>query len=95
MLGLLPLVPAFPLLGFAILFVTAGLLPKRWITGIGVGSVGISMVLALIVMATFLDSPKPYTRNRLDLDHRRRPYAARRLLPRRVVGPDDAGRRLR
>ena len=40
---------------------TAGLLPKRWITTIGVGSVGISAILALIVMATFLNSPVPYT----------------------------------
>ena len=61
MLGLLALIPAFPLLGFAILFVTAGLLPKRWITTIGVGSVGIATLLALIVMATFLNSPVPYT----------------------------------
>ena len=61
MLSLLALIPAFPLLGFAILFVTAGLLPKRWITTIGVGSVGIAAILALIVMATFLNSPEPYT----------------------------------
>ena len=61
MLSLLALIPAFPLLGFAILFVTAGLLPKRWITTIGVGSVGISAILALIVMFAFLGAPKPYT----------------------------------
>jgi NADH-quinone oxidoreductase subunit L len=61
MLGLLALIPAFPLLGFAILFVTAGLLPKRWITTIGVGSVGVSTLLALIVMFIFLNSPVPYT----------------------------------
>jgi NADH-quinone oxidoreductase subunit L len=62
MLNLLPLIPAFPLLGFAILFVTAGLLPKRWITAIGVGSVGISALLALIVMFAFLGAPQPYTK---------------------------------
>jgi NADH-quinone oxidoreductase subunit L len=61
MLNLLPFIPALPLLGFAILFVTAGLLPKRWITAIGVGSVGISALLALIVMSAFLGAPKPYT----------------------------------
>ena len=61
MLNLLPLIPAFPLLGFAVLFVTAGLLPKRWITAIGVGSVGIAAILALIVMFAFLGAPKPYT----------------------------------
>jgi NADH-quinone oxidoreductase subunit L len=62
MLNLLPLIPAFPLLGFAVLFVTAGLLPKRWITTIGVGSVGISALLALIVMFVFLGAPQPYTK---------------------------------
>jgi NADH-quinone oxidoreductase subunit L len=61
MLNLLPLIPAFPLLGFAVLFATAGLLPKRWITTIGVGSVGISALLALIVMFVFLGAPHPYT----------------------------------
>ena len=60
-LSLLALIPAVPLLGFTILFVTAGVLPKRWIAGIGVGSVGISTILALIVMVTFLGSSKPYT----------------------------------
>jgi NADH-quinone oxidoreductase subunit L len=62
MLNLLPFVPAFPLLGFTILFATAGLLPKRWITTIGVGSVGISALLALIVMFAFLGAPQPYTK---------------------------------
>jgi len=62
MLSLLAFIPAFPLLGFAILFVTAGLLPKRWITTIGVGSVGISAFLALIVMFAFLGAPQPYTK---------------------------------
>jgi NADH-quinone oxidoreductase subunit L len=62
MLNLLPLIPAFPLLGFAVLFVTAGLLPKRWITTIGVGSVGISAILAIIVMFVFLGAPQPYTK---------------------------------
>ena len=62
MLNLLPLIPAFPLLGFAILFVTAGLLPKRWIATIGVGSVGISALLAIIVMFAFLGAPQPYTK---------------------------------
>jgi NADH-quinone oxidoreductase subunit L len=62
MLNLLPFIPAFPLLGFAVLFVTAGLLPKRWITTIGVGSVGISALLALIVMFVFVGAPQPYTK---------------------------------
>ena len=61
MLSLLALIPAFPLLGFTTLVVTAGLLPKRWIARIGVGSVGISTILALIVMFAFLGAPQPYT----------------------------------
>ena len=73
MLGILALVPALPLLGFAILFVTAGLLPRRWIEAVGVGSVGISTILALIVMVVFLGSPQPYSRNRLELDRGRQP----------------------
>ena len=61
MLGILALVPALPLLGFAILFVTAGLLPRRWIEAVGVGSVGLSAILALIVTVVFLGSPQPYS----------------------------------
>ncbi len=61
MLSLLPLVPALPLLGFAILFASAGLLAKRWIAWIGVSSVAISAVLALVVMLAFLGAPKPTT----------------------------------
>jgi NADH-quinone oxidoreductase subunit L len=61
MLDLLGLVPAFPLLGFALLFATAGTLPRRWIAVIGVGSVGVSTILALIVAASFLSAPQPYT----------------------------------
>ena len=93
-LRLLALIPALPLLGFAILFATAGLLPKRWIARIGVGSVGISTILALIVMFSFLGSPKPYTEI-VELDRRLRLHTGYRLLPRRVVRSDDAGRRLR
>ncbi|MGH8297045.1 MAG: NADH-quinone oxidoreductase subunit L, partial [Steroidobacteraceae bacterium] len=61
MLSLLALVPALPLAGFAVLFVSAGALPKRWIAAIGVGSVGISTLLAFIVAAGFLSDPRPYT----------------------------------
>ncbi len=61
MLSLLPLVPALPLLGFAILFASAGVLAKRWIAWIGVGSVAISAILALIVMLAFLGAPQPTT----------------------------------
>ena len=60
MLALLALVPALPLAGFAILFASAGSLPRRWIAAIGVGSVGISTILAFIVSAAFLAAPLPY-----------------------------------
>jgi NADH-quinone oxidoreductase subunit L len=59
--ALLALVPAVPLAGFALLLVSAGALPKRWIAIIGVGSVGISTVLAWIVAAEFLRAPQAYT----------------------------------
>ena len=59
--ALLALVPALPFAGFVVLFVSAGSLPRRWIAGVGVGSVGISTVLALIVGTGFLAAPKPYT----------------------------------
>jgi NADH-quinone oxidoreductase subunit L len=61
MLNLLALVPACPLAGFIILLVSAGVLPRRWIGWIGVGSVGVSTVLALLVSAVFLAGGKPHT----------------------------------
>ena len=59
--ALLALVPALPLAGFAVLFVSAGALPKRWIAAIGVGSVGLSTLLAFIVAAGYLADPRAYT----------------------------------
>lgn len=59
--ALLPLVPAFPFLGFAILFASAARLSKRWIAVIGVGSVGLSTLLALIVAVDFIPHPHPCT----------------------------------
>ena len=59
--ALLALVPALPLAGFALLLVSAGALPKRWIAIIGVGSVGTSTVLAWIVAAEFLRALQAYT----------------------------------
>jgi NADH-quinone oxidoreductase subunit L len=56
---LLALVPAFPLLGFVLLFASAGRLPSTWVAWIGVGSVGISALLALGVTAAFLAEPQP------------------------------------
>ena len=53
------LVPACPLLGFALLFLSAGRLPRPLIAAIGVGSVGLAAGLALAVMALFLAAPRP------------------------------------
>lgn len=62
MLDLLALVPALPLLGFAILFATAGTLPRRWIAVIGVGSVGVSTIISFIVAAAFFATrQQPFT----------------------------------
>jgi NADH-quinone oxidoreductase subunit L len=57
MLDLLWLVPTFPLLGFLILFVTAGALCRRSIAIVGVGSVGLSMLVFMVVIATFIHTP--------------------------------------
>jgi NADH-quinone oxidoreductase subunit L len=56
---LLALVPTVPLLGFALLFLSAGRLHHRAIALMGVGSVGVAAVLALALMAGFLASPQP------------------------------------
>ena len=57
MLSLLWLVPALPLLGFLILFTTAGRLPKRMVAVVGVGSTGLSLIFAFIVAGAFLAAP--------------------------------------
>ncbi|HJU20634.1 MAG TPA: NADH-quinone oxidoreductase subunit L [Stellaceae bacterium] len=57
MLWLLWLVPALPLAGFAILFLTAGRLKKPAVAAIGVGSTGLSVVFAFIVTGAFLAAP--------------------------------------
>ena len=46
MLQLLWLVPALPVAGFLVLALTAGRLPHRWAGLVGVGSVGLSAVVA-------------------------------------------------
>lgn len=57
MLTLLWVVPALPLLGFVLLFVSGGRLPKRAVGAIGVGSVGLSALAALAVAQSFLAAP--------------------------------------
>jgi NADH-quinone oxidoreductase subunit L len=56
---LLALVPAFPLFGFLVLYLSAGRLPRPLIAAVGVGSVGIAAVLALVILAGFLAAPQP------------------------------------
>jgi len=51
---LVVLVPAFPLLGFLLLFASAGRLPRRAIAVIGTASVGLSAALALALAAMFV-----------------------------------------
>lgn len=50
------LLPTFPLLGFLILVLTAGNLPKRAVATIGAGSIGVSFLVAAIIALQFIDS---------------------------------------
>jgi NADH-quinone oxidoreductase subunit L len=59
MLTLLWLIPAFCLAGFLILAVLGGLLPRRGVAMVGVGSVALSTLAAFLVGATFLAAPPP------------------------------------
>ena len=43
------IVPALPLAGFLLLFVTEGRLPERVVAGVGAGSVGLAALVALLV----------------------------------------------
>ena len=49
------LIPALPLAGFLILFVTEGRLPNRAVAFIGAGSVGLSALVALFAGLDFLE----------------------------------------
>ncbi|MEW6001232.1 MAG: NADH-quinone oxidoreductase subunit L [Nitrospirota bacterium] len=59
MLELLWLVPALPLAGFLRLLFKAGRLSRKSIAITGVGSVGLSAVIALIIGVSFITSPPP------------------------------------
>ncbi|MDE0733197.1 MAG: NADH-quinone oxidoreductase subunit L [Gammaproteobacteria bacterium] len=54
MLDLIWLLPTFPLLGFLSLVLTGGSLPKKIVAVIGVGSIGLSFLVAAIIAAQFL-----------------------------------------
>lgn len=49
MIELAWLVPLFPLVSFLILFCTAGHLPRRWVAATGVGSIGLSFAVVLLI----------------------------------------------
>jgi NADH-quinone oxidoreductase subunit L len=57
MLSVLWLVPAFPLLGFAVLFTVGVRLAKRTIAVIGVGSVGLALIFTLLAGAALVSTP--------------------------------------
>jgi NADH-quinone oxidoreductase subunit L len=59
MLSCLWLVPALPLAGFVLLVVCGSRLSKAAAAIIGVGSVGVSSVIALLIAASFLLAPPP------------------------------------
>ncbi len=54
MLDLIWLLPTFPFLGFLSLVLTGGSLPKKIVAVIGVGSIGLSFLVAAIIAAQFL-----------------------------------------
>jgi NADH-quinone oxidoreductase subunit L len=57
MLGLLWLIPALPFAGFLILALGGFRLSRRWVALVGVGSVGLSALLTLVLGGSFLLSP--------------------------------------
>ncbi|RPI58437.1 MAG: NADH-quinone oxidoreductase subunit L, partial [Chloroflexi bacterium] len=59
MLALTWLIPALPFAGFVILALAGGRLSRRAAALVGVGSVGLSALVALVVGGTFLASPPP------------------------------------
>ncbi len=60
MLDLLLLVPALPFAGFALLALLGGRMSHRTIAAVGVGSVGLSALAALLVALGFLGLPPGY-----------------------------------
>ncbi|HWR73511.1 MAG TPA: proton-conducting transporter membrane subunit, partial [Nitrospirota bacterium] len=57
MLSILYLIPVLPLAGFLLLGLLGGRLSKRSIAVIGVGSVGSSAALSILIAASFLSTP--------------------------------------
>ena len=59
MLELLWLIPILPLAGFVVLALAGQTMPRLAVAGVGVGSVGLSAILALLVGGSFMASPPP------------------------------------
>jgi NADH-quinone oxidoreductase subunit L len=59
MSGLLWLIPAMPFAGFVILALAGERLPGNRAAAVGVGSIGVSMIIALLTGMAFLTSPPP------------------------------------
>jgi len=59
MYGLLWLIPVLPFAGFVILALFWGALPRRLVSIIGVGTVGLSALLSLAILINFLTAPPP------------------------------------
>ncbi len=59
MFDLLALLPTFPLVGFLILMAGSNSLPRRGVVAVGVGSMGLSALLAIAITVNFLSAPPP------------------------------------
>src|SRR6185437_10396880 len=57
MLGLVWLIPALPLAGALILAIVGGRLPRRAVAVIGVGSIALATIVAMLITWSFLASP--------------------------------------
>jgi NADH-quinone oxidoreductase subunit L len=62
MFGYLWLIPAVPLWGFLVLALTGARLPRRVASIIGVGSIGLSAIITIVIAFEFVFSPPPGTR---------------------------------
>lgn len=56
---LLWIVPILPLLGFLIQYVSAGKLPKLWVSCIGAGSVGLAAIIVALIGIEYLQQTDP------------------------------------
>jgi NADH-quinone oxidoreductase subunit L len=59
MLEFICLIVAFPFAGFVILILTGSLLPRRVVSAVGAGSVGLAAITAILTAINFIVSPPP------------------------------------